>query len=115
MGSPSHHIKKLSRRWWRMKHTYNRWTHRFKGAIRLCATVLNVAFNLLLNLDSDFGLNLIAAATLSDRRNILKLNRKGYKLIPADKYADTVVNKSDQRTCYGSRKGYRSLFRHINS
>lgn len=68
-----------------------------------------------LNLDSEYGLNLIAACRLSSSRNLLGIERSHYVLLPDIFSGDTTVEPGDMITCLGTPEAFRTLFKHYNS
>lgn len=68
-----------------------------------------------LNLDSDYGLNLIAACRIASSRNILGIERNHYVLIPDIFSGNDTVEPDDMITCLGTPEAFRALFKRYNS
>lgn len=68
-----------------------------------------------LDMERNYGMELIAATRLGDSRNLLGISRPRPQRMSAEELGDAKVEKGDTLVCLGSPKSYRDLFKHIES
>lgn len=67
-----------------------------------------------LDLEKNYGMDLVAVSRLTESRNLLGISRKHLKRIFPDRNPGMEVEKGDEFVCIGTADSYRRLFADIN-
>lgn len=67
-----------------------------------------------INMKKDFNIDLVALTKVVTKKNILGISSNTDKLV-SDLSSDTIIEKGDKITCFGTRQNFKNFYNHIQS